>query len=100
MTSKWSQSASATRRDSSARRAKSADSRLGAIKGSRDTSAESRRGRDTSFAHAEDGRPCRSAPSLRHVSDGRLTQAWADAQAERAAAVGWEPPDWDAALQR
>src|SRR5688572_21663078 len=42
MTSTCSQSASATRAVSSARRAKSADSRLGAIIGSRDTSAESR----------------------------------------------------------
>ena len=42
MTSKCSQSASATRWASSASRAKSADSRLGAIMGSRDTSAESR----------------------------------------------------------
>ena len=42
ITSKCSQSASATRWASSPRRAKSADRRLGAINGSRDTSAESR----------------------------------------------------------
>ena len=82
MTSKCSQSASATRCDSSASRAKSADSRLGAIIGSRDTSAESR------WA-AEQALPAPYAPRrLRCPRDGATHR---DGVAVRVAALCLEP---------